>query len=100
MSKILPLMTLFTLVAAGCGEEEIDGSAIWAQKCTVCHAEDAAGNGSTPDIRGDLAEMSIDEIVDTVLNGSQGGAMVQIAVSEAEAEAVAEWAKTTLSSAE
>ena len=37
MSKILPLLTLFTLVAAGCGEEEIDGSAIWAQKCTVCH---------------------------------------------------------------
>lgn len=100
MSKILPLMTLVTFIVAGCGEEEVDGSAIWSQKCTVCHSEDASGNGSTPDIRGDLAEMSIDDIVDTVLNGSEGGAMVQIAVSEAEAEAVAEWAKANLGATE
>ena len=100
MSKILPLMTLATIIATGCGEEEIDGSAIWSQKCTVCHAEDGSGNGSTPDIRVDLAEMSVDDIVDTVLNGSQGGAMVQIAVTEAEAEAVADWAKTNLSASE
>ena len=90
-------MTLVTLVAAGCGEEEIDGSAIWRRNAPFV-MQRMPPVRSTPDIRGDLAEMSIDEIVDTVLNGSQGGAMVQIAVREA-AEAVAE-AKTTLSSAE
>lgn len=98
MSYKLSLFGLLALMTTGC-EPEADGETIWAEKCTVCHSTDAAGTASTPDIRQNLAEMSLDDIEDTILNGSAGGAMIQVAVSEAEAAAVASWAKENLGDA-
>ena len=97
MNRTLCYIALMSVFALGCeNEPEADGAEIWAQKCTLCHGEDAAGSGATPDIRQNLSDMTVAEIEDTVLNGSEGGGMIQIAVSEDEANAVAVWAKENL----
>jgi mono/diheme cytochrome c family protein len=87
---------LCAFFAWGC-ESELDGAPIWDAKCALCHGDDARGGvGSTPDIRQMLADMTVAEIEDTILNGSENGNMIQISVTDAEATAVATWAKENL----
>jgi mono/diheme cytochrome c family protein len=85
---------VFVPFVFGCGEP--DGEALYDAKCAVCHGSDGAGQTTTPSIQFELSQLSLNEVVQTILEGSESGDMPPIVLNDSEAEAVALWAMENL----
>ena len=73
-----------------------DGAELYDTYCSNCHASDASGVcGIGPDIREDVSEESISELVEVILEGEDN--MPAIPVSRPEAVAIASWLKHVFS---
>lgn len=91
--RLLGAGTLLMLSLAGCGPAGAggggapNGTLLFYDACSNCHASDARGTDLGPDLTVQASDMTPDEIVDVILNGA--GTMSPLDLTEDEADAVA-----------
>ena len=91
---LVPTFLLSSLFAGtGCGEGSwdpaVEGPRIFAVQCSRCHGADGRGADRGPDLVWGISEISQEEVVDVVLEGTPD--MDPIELTLAEAEAVADY---------
>ncbi|MCB9765373.1 MAG: cytochrome c [Alphaproteobacteria bacterium] len=71
----------------------LDGQALYTRHCATCHGPDGAGTSAGPDIREEVFEEPIDELVEVMQEGEDD--MPPTGVTAAEGRAIAQWMRAT-----
>jgi hypothetical protein len=89
---LLCLITVSLLSLGGCDAPgtsgEPDPSQLFFATCSGCHGGDATGTDRGPDLTWQAADMSVDEVVDVILDGE--GSMDPVDLTSEEAHVVAD----------
>lgn len=101
--SLLALLFGSALVLAACGGDDSDdsngsstqseGEKIVMQSCATCHGGKLQGMGNTPNLNEVGSRLSEQEILDIILNGTQGGMPGGLIKGE-DAEKAAAWLAT------
>ncbi len=93
MPRLLILLVAMSLLSlAGCGRPgaagEPDPSQLFYATCSGCHGADATGTDRGPDLSWQAADLSLEEVVDVILDGE--GSMDPVDLTSEEAHLVAD----------
>ena len=79
-----------TLLACESGEQspgELDGEALYLQACSECHGSYGEGSNFGPDLVWGIGDQTYEEVVDTILEGTDGMEALDLSLEAADAVA-------------